>query len=154
MDFQQLELNSKLFINPWFLAHTSPRHTRQSLVIWVDCWPSKKECASISLSWHWVTENDAFCKRKCLPFPFESMNADQDNPLLFDVLTASSTSYTANPDETTLTEVNANWFRVNREKNVPILICYYSIQQQLANEHCWFLYFKLEIMLVLVLLVR
>lgn len=33
------------------------------------------------------------------------MSADQDNPLLLDVLTASSTSYTANPDEPTLTEV-------------------------------------------------
>ena len=34
------------------------------------------------------------------------MAADQDNPLLFDVLTGSSNSYTANPDQTTLTEVN------------------------------------------------
>ncbi len=33
------------------------------------------------------------------------MSADQDNPLLFDVLTGSSSSYTANPDEQTLTEV-------------------------------------------------
>jgi hypothetical protein len=33
------------------------------------------------------------------------MSSDQDNPLLLDVLTASSTSYTANPDEPTLTEV-------------------------------------------------
>jgi len=33
------------------------------------------------------------------------MSSDQDNPLLLDVLTGSSTSYTANPDEKTLTEV-------------------------------------------------
>jgi hypothetical protein len=33
------------------------------------------------------------------------MSADQDNPLLFDVLTGSSSSYTANPDDQTLTEV-------------------------------------------------
>jgi len=33
------------------------------------------------------------------------MSADQDNPLLFDVLTGSSSSYTANPDEQALTEV-------------------------------------------------
>jgi hypothetical protein len=33
------------------------------------------------------------------------MSSDQDNPLLLDVLTASSTSYTANPDEKTLNEV-------------------------------------------------
>jgi hypothetical protein len=34
------------------------------------------------------------------------MAVDQNNPLLFDVLTGSSNSYTANPDEQTLTEVN------------------------------------------------
>jgi hypothetical protein len=34
------------------------------------------------------------------------MSVDQENPLLFDVLTGSSNSYTANPDEQTLTEVN------------------------------------------------
>jgi len=34
------------------------------------------------------------------------MSSDPDNPLLLDVLTASSTSYTANPDEQTLTEVS------------------------------------------------
>lgn len=33
------------------------------------------------------------------------MSADPENPLLLDVLTASSTSYTANPDEQTLSEV-------------------------------------------------
>ena len=36
------------------------------------------------------------------------MSSDPDNPLLLDVLTASSTSYTANPDEETLTEVSEN----------------------------------------------
>jgi len=34
------------------------------------------------------------------------MAVDQNNPLLFDVLTGSSNSYTANPEEQTLTEVN------------------------------------------------
>lgn len=34
------------------------------------------------------------------------MSSDPDNPLLLDVLTASSTSYTANPNEATLTEVS------------------------------------------------
>jgi hypothetical protein len=33
------------------------------------------------------------------------MSVDQENPLLFDVLTGSSNSYTANPDEQTLTDV-------------------------------------------------
>lgn len=48
-------------------------------------------------------------KKNALPFLYRGtgMNADQDNPLLFDVLTASSTSYTANPDEATLTEYPA-----------------------------------------------
>ena len=36
------------------------------------------------------------------------MSTDQENPLLYDVLTASSSSYTANPDEQSLTDVN-NW---------------------------------------------
>jgi hypothetical protein len=36
------------------------------------------------------------------------MSPDPDNPLLLDVLTASSTSYTANPDEQALTEVKKN----------------------------------------------
>jgi oligosaccharyltransferase complex subunit beta len=45
-------------------------------------------------------------KRAGLPFLFRGtgMSVDQDNPLLFDVLTGSSNSYTANPDEQTLTE--------------------------------------------------
>lgn len=33
------------------------------------------------------------------------MSSDQENPLLFDVLTGSSSSFTANPDEQTLNEV-------------------------------------------------
>jgi len=41
------------------------------------------------------------------------MSSDQDNPLLLDVLTASSTSYTANPEEHTLTEVNNEDFIVS-----------------------------------------
>ncbi|CAF0983834.1 unnamed protein product [Adineta steineri] len=48
-------------------------------------------------------------KKNNLPFVFRGigMSSDQDNPLLLDVLTASSTSYTANPDEQTLTEYPA-----------------------------------------------
>jgi oligosaccharyltransferase complex subunit beta len=38
------------------------------------------------------------------------MSSDQDNPLLLDVLTASSTSYTANPEGQTLTEVKKKSF--------------------------------------------
>jgi oligosaccharyltransferase complex subunit beta len=48
-------------------------------------------------------------KKNNLPFLFRGigMSSDPDNPLLLDVLTASSTSYTANPDEQTLTEYPA-----------------------------------------------
>lgn len=41
------------------------------------------------------------------------MAADSDNPLLFDILTGSSNSYTANPDQTTLTEVIHRLFTMN-----------------------------------------
>ncbi|CAF1151699.1 unnamed protein product, partial [Didymodactylos carnosus] len=45
-------------------------------------------------------------KQTGAPFLFRGigMSADQENPLLLDVLTASSTAYTANPDEQTLAE--------------------------------------------------
>ncbi|CAF0942491.1 unnamed protein product [Rotaria sordida] len=48
-------------------------------------------------------------KKNNLPFLFRGtgMSSDPDNPLLIDVLTASSTSYTANPDEKTLSEYPA-----------------------------------------------
>ncbi|CAF3643591.1 unnamed protein product [Rotaria sp. Silwood1] len=45
-------------------------------------------------------------KKAGLPFLFRGigMSSDLENPLLLDVLTGSSSSYTANPDEKTLTE--------------------------------------------------
>jgi oligosaccharyltransferase complex subunit beta len=48
-------------------------------------------------------------KKNSLPFLFRGigMSSDLDNPLLLDVLTASSSSYTANPDEPTLNEYPA-----------------------------------------------
>ncbi|CAF4523684.1 unnamed protein product, partial [Rotaria socialis] len=48
-------------------------------------------------------------KKNNLPFLFRGtgMSSDPENPLLLDVLTASSTSYTANPDEKTLSEYPA-----------------------------------------------
>ncbi|CAF1124869.1 unnamed protein product [Rotaria sp. Silwood1] len=48
-------------------------------------------------------------KKNSLPFLFRGtgMSSDPDNPLLLDVLTASSTSYTANPEEKTLSEYPA-----------------------------------------------
>ncbi|CAF1031483.1 unnamed protein product [Adineta ricciae] len=48
-------------------------------------------------------------KRAGLPFLFRGigMSSDPENPLLLDVLTGSSTSYTANPDEQTLTDYPA-----------------------------------------------
>jgi hypothetical protein len=59
------------------------------------------------------------------------MSSDQDNPLLLDVLTGSSTSYTANPDEKTLTEVK----KMNNLFNYFIKFFIISIQLQLVNEH-------------------
>ncbi|CAF3578571.1 unnamed protein product [Adineta steineri] len=49
------------------------------------------------------------CKKAGLPFLFRGigMTSDQDNPLLFDVLTGSSSSYTANPNEQALTDYPA-----------------------------------------------
>lgn len=48
-------------------------------------------------------------KKNGVPFLYRGtgMTADPENPLLLDVLTASSTSYTANPDEATLNEYPA-----------------------------------------------
>jgi oligosaccharyltransferase complex subunit beta len=48
-------------------------------------------------------------KKAGLPFLFRGigMSSDQENPLLYDVLTASSSSYTANPDEQSLTDYPA-----------------------------------------------
>ena len=46
-----------------------------------------------------------------MTFSCYRMSSDQENPLLLDVLTASSTSYTANPDEQTLTEVKRYFHR-------------------------------------------
>jgi len=48
-------------------------------------------------------------KQAGVPFLFRGigMSTDQDNPLLLDVLTASSSAYTANPDEKTLNEYPA-----------------------------------------------
>ncbi len=59
------------------------------------------------------------------------MSSDPDNPLLLDVLTASSTSYTANPDEQTLTEVKT----INNLFNYRIKFFINSIQLLLVNEH-------------------
>jgi hypothetical protein len=59
------------------------------------------------------------------------MSSDPDNPLLLDVLTASSTSYTANPDEQTLTEVKI----INNLFNYRIKFFINSIQLLLVNEH-------------------
>jgi hypothetical protein len=59
------------------------------------------------------------------------MSSDQDNPLLLDVLTASSTSYTANPDEPTLTEVK----KLDNLLNSFITFFLNSIQLLLVNEH-------------------
>ncbi|CAF0932015.1 unnamed protein product [Adineta ricciae] len=48
-------------------------------------------------------------KKNGLPFLFRGigMSSDQDNPLLLDILTGSSSSYTANPEEATLNEYPA-----------------------------------------------
>lgn len=43
--------------------------------------------------------------KRAIRFPFLRMTVDSENPLLFDVLTGSSSSYTANPDSEALTEV-------------------------------------------------
>ena len=58
------------------------------------------------------------------------MAADSDNPLLFDVLTGSSNSYTANPDQTTLTEVIHRLLTMNHHE----VTSFSSIQPQWANE--------------------
>lgn len=58
------------------------------------------------------------------------MTTDPENPLLLDVLTGSSNSYTANPDEPSLTEVTSMIFITERWKFHQF---FFSIQQLLAN---------------------
>lgn len=58
------------------------------------------------------------------------MAVDSENPLLFDVLTGSSNSYTASPDQTTLTEVIHRLFTMIHLE----FTSFSSIQLQLANE--------------------
>ena len=77
------------------------------------------------------------------------MSSDPENPLLLDVLTASSTSYTANPNEATLTEVSQSVFIERSLSNGFIVVSSYGWQTNSVGLcssstkqcSCWFRWF-------------